>query len=131
MTYAHNAEIPAVKLADGSYGKGRGLVHHDLKPGNIFLTNVAGKRIAKIGDYGLSKAFDQAGLSGQTMSGDCMGTPCFTPRQQILNFKYARPEVDVWAAAASLYYMLTGEFPRNFANNQNPLELLQNNFMVS
>ncbi|MDF0552305.1 hypothetical protein [Kamptonema sp. UHCC 0994] len=42
------------------------------------------------------------------------------PRQQVLNFKYAQPEVDVWAAAASLYYMLTGYFPRNFAKNQDP-----------
>ena len=36
------------------------------------------------------------------------------PRQQVINFKYAKPEVDVWAAAASFYNMLTGTYPRNF-----------------
>jgi pSer/pThr/pTyr-binding forkhead associated (FHA) protein len=114
LAYTHNADIPNVRLADGSFAKGRGLIHRDLKPGNIFLANVGGKQVAKIGDYGLAKAFDQAGLSGQTMTGSQVGTPCFMPRQQVLDYKYAKPEVDVWAAAACLYVMLTGFSPRNF-----------------
>ncbi|MEG3841688.1 protein kinase [Microcoleus sp. herbarium14] len=114
LTYTHNAEIPNVRLADGSFAKGRGLIHRDLKPGNIFLANVGGKQVAKIGDYGLAKAFDQAGLSGLTLSGNAVGTPYFMPRQQVLDYKYAKPEVDVWAAAACLYVMITGYSPRNF-----------------
>jgi len=114
LTYTHNAEIPNVRLADGSFAKERGLIHRDLKPGNIFLANVGGKQVAKIGDYGLAKAFDQAGLSGQTMTGNVVGTPYFMPRQQVIDYKYAKPEVDVWAAAACLYVMITGKFPRNF-----------------
>jgi serine/threonine protein kinase len=64
--------------------------------------------MAKVGDYGLAKAFDAAGLSGQTRTGSMAGTPHFMPRQQVVNFKYARPEVDVWAMAASLYNILAG-----------------------
>ncbi len=75
---------------------------------------MGGKQVAKIGDYGLAKAFDQAGLSGQTMTGNAAGTPCFMPRQQVIDYKYAKPEVDVWAAAACLYVMITGYSPRNF-----------------
>ncbi|WP_414619390.1 protein kinase domain-containing protein [Calothrix sp. CCY 0018] len=126
LEYSHNVEIPYVKLRDGNFGKGKGLVHRDLKPGNIFLTYQDGKITAKIGDYGLSKAFDFAGLSGQTRTGSRVGTPVFIPRQQVLEFKYAKPEVDIWAAAASLYYMLTGCFPRDFTGNDIFLAVLRN-----
>jgi eukaryotic-like serine/threonine-protein kinase len=115
LEYAHNAEIPYVKTINGSLGKGKGLVHRDIKPGNIFLSVTEDENLlVKIGDYGLSKSFDLAGLSGQTMTGEAMGTPAFMPRQQALDFKYARPEVDVWAIAASLYNMLTGAYPKDF-----------------
>ncbi len=126
LQYTHNAEIPYVKLGDGGFGKGSGLVHRDLKPSNIFLAWIEDKLVVKIGDYGLSKAFDIAGLSGQTLTGDEAGTPVFMPRQQVLNFKYAQPDVDIWATAACLYYMLTGTFPRNFTNGDPFLAVLQN-----
>jgi serine/threonine-protein kinase len=114
LEYAHNAEIPYVKLADGRVGKGKGLVHRDLKPGNLFLCGAGDSLIAKVGDFGLAKAFDTAGLSGQTRTGVAMGTPVFMPRQQVINFKYAKPDVDVWAMAATLYFMLTCMCPRDF-----------------
>ncbi len=102
------------------------LVHRDIKPGNIFLTVKDGKLVAKLGDYGLAKAFDLAGLSGQTLTGTKMGTPAFMPRQQVLNFKYVKPSVDVWATVASLYYMLTGAYPRNFQGINPMLAVLKN-----
>ncbi|MBR8840748.1 MAG: protein kinase [Stigonema ocellatum SAG 48.90 = DSM 106950] len=126
LDYAHNAEIPNVKLGSGGFGKGRGLVHRDLKPSNIFLSNVNDKLTVKIGDYGLAKAFDLAGLSGQTLTGTKGGSPGFMCRQQLLNYKYVQPEVDVWAAAVCLYFMLTGTYPRNFTNSDPFLAVLQN-----
>jgi serine/threonine protein kinase len=115
LEYAHTAVVPAVRLADGSSGSGCGLVHRDLKPPNILLSGAGPSRIAKVADYGLAKSFDLAGLSGQTATGAVAGTRAFMPRQQAVDFKYARPEVDVWAAAASLYWMLTGgQPPRDF-----------------
>ncbi len=101
------------------------LVHRDIKPGNIFLTVDRGKTIAKLGDYGLTKAFDLAGLSGQTLTGSAMGTPSFMSRQQVLNFKYVEPDVDVYAVAATLYFMLTGTYPRQLEGVVDPmLEIL-------
>jgi serine/threonine protein kinase len=127
LTYAHSAEIPCVKRADGSLGKGKGLVHRDLKPANILLDSAGNHPTAKIGDYGLAKAFDLAGLSGQTLTGQKAGTPSFMPRQQVIDFKYAKPEVDVWTAAACLYTTLTGKLPRNAAGVDPFLAILSTN----
>jgi serine/threonine-protein kinase len=124
LEYAHNAEVPCVKLANGSVGPGHGLVHRDIKPANIFLCGSQGSWIAKVGDYGLAKAFDTAGLSGQTRTGTVAGTPVFMPRQQVINFKFAKPEVDVWAMAACFYNMLTCAAPRDFVRGQDPWRIV-------
>ena len=42
------------------------------------------------------------------------------PRQQIINFKLAKPEVDIWAATATFYKMLTGRHPRNYSRRTDP-----------
>lgn len=118
LHYAHNAEAPNVKLADGSYGLGKGLVHRDIKPANIFLSGAGSSQVAKLADFGLAKAFDIAGLSGLTRTGKIGGTPLFMPRQQVLNFKYAKPDVDVWAVAATLYFMITGMIVRDFVQGK-------------
>ena len=102
-----------------------GLVHRDIKPDNIFLTVKDGKLVAKLGDYGLAKNFDLAGLSGQTMTGTAMGTPNFMSRKQVLNFKYAKPDLDVWAVAASLYFMLTSKCPRDLTGTEPMLGILK------
>lgn len=117
LEYAHNVKIPSVKLKDGSTRSVHGLIHRDLSPHNIFLSDTSNKPIAKLADFGLAKAFETAGLTGNTRTGDIAGKPVFMPRQQVINYKYAKPDVDVWAAAASLYFMLTGFFPKDFPQN--------------
>jgi pSer/pThr/pTyr-binding forkhead associated (FHA) protein len=114
LEYAHGVELPSVQLADGRFAPACGLVHRDIKPHNILLAKDGDAYVAKIADYGLAKAFDLAGLSGLSVSGQTGGTPGFMPRQQLIDYRNARPEVDVWAMAASLYYMLTLRFPRDF-----------------
>jgi serine/threonine-protein kinase len=55
-----------------------------------------------------------------TRTGDVRGTAEFLCRKQVINFKRAGPEVDVWAAAASLYFMLTAATPRDFPDDRDP-----------
>lgn len=122
LEYAHHAQIEA-PLNDGTTRTVHGVVHRDLSPHNIFLSNDGQSQIAKVGDFGLAKAFDTAGLSGYTFTGTTAGKPSFMPRQQVIDFKFAKPEVDVWAMAASLYNMLTGKFPRNYEASGDPWEI--------
>ncbi|PSB14739.1 hypothetical protein C7B76_15370 [filamentous cyanobacterium CCP2] len=105
--------------------QGRGFVHRDLQPSNILLAQVQGALVTKVGDYGVVKAFDRAGL-GSTETGTVNETPLFMPRQRAVNFSHAEPEVDVWASAACLYHMLTGAYPRDFSGKDPYLALLQN-----
>lgn len=114
LDYAHNLEFD-LEQKDGTVSKAQGLVHRDLKPGNILFKTHRDRRVVKVADYGLAKAFDLAGLSGLTCTGQRAGTPFFCPRQQVIDFKYAQKDVDVWATAATLYFMLTGYPPRDFS----------------
>ena len=126
LDYAHNAEIPYVKLADGTRGKGKGLVHRDIKPDNILLTTNEANSQVKIADFGLSKAFDLAGLSGLSVTNGTMGTPVFMPRQQVTDFKYTKPDADVWSVAATFYYLITAKFPRKFNQGDSFYSILRN-----
>lgn len=112
LEYAHHAKVESM-LEDGRIKMVHGLVHRDFKPANIFLSDASAHSVAKVADFGLAKSFETAGLTGMTRTGNAGGTPVFMPRQQILHFKYATPDVDVWAAAASYYYMLTGMYPKD------------------
>lgn len=126
LHYVHNVDIRA-QIQRGFFkgtADAHGVVHRDFKPGNIFLSNASDLPAAMVADFGMAKAFDTAGLSRMTKSGTVMGTPVFMPRQQAIDFKYAKPEVDVWAAAASYYNMLTGAFPKNFRPGKNVWQII-------
>jgi serine/threonine-protein kinase len=121
LIYAHNG-VFEVKLPTGTVSV-NGIVHRDYKPSNIFFSIDGPTLIPKIGDFGLAKAFEAAGLSGHTNTGALAGTPVYMPRQQIINYKYSKPAVDVWAAAATYYYMLTGALTRDYQRGKDPLRI--------
>jgi hypothetical protein len=121
LEYAHHAKV-TVECEDG-LRDATGMVHRDFKPGNIFLADGSKYPVAKVADFGLAKAFETAGLSKHTRTGMEAGTPVFQPRQQIANYKYAKPDVDVWAAAASYYNMLTGHIPKDIHGKDVWLEM--------
>jgi eukaryotic-like serine/threonine-protein kinase len=119
LTYAHG-----VSFAEGLAGK-RGVVHRHITPHNILLPVAKSLHAAKLADFGLAKSFDAAGFSGHAMSGSGVrDVVAFMPRQQLINYRFAKPEVDVWACAASLYWMLTGLPPRDFPRGKDPITIV-------
>ncbi|WP_225653845.1 protein kinase domain-containing protein [Streptomyces pseudogriseolus] len=121
LTYLHEREADgdgAVRTVPDR------LVHRDLTPRNVLLTGARKRPRVKIADFGLAKAFERAGLSGHTVTGALGGSFAFMPRAQIVNYKYAGPPVDVWAAAACLYFALTGATPRDFPAGAEPADVV-------
>lgn len=108
----------ALDVLEGlEYAHRENIVHRDLSPSNILLAesrSYGARYVAKVGDFGLAKAFDQAGLSGLTRTGAKAGKPWYVARQQVVNFKNVPKSVDVWALAACLYKCLTGAYVRDF-----------------
>jgi eukaryotic-like serine/threonine-protein kinase len=98
-----------------------GFVHRDLKPDNVLLDADGTARIA---DLGLAKSFQLAGLSGMTATGVVAGTYYFMPKEQLTSYRQVRPTSDVWSMAATLYYLLTGQYPRNHEPGSDPLAVI-------
>ncbi|MDI7277568.1 MAG: FHA domain-containing serine/threonine-protein kinase [Anaerolineae bacterium] len=111
-------------LAGLAYAHEQGYVHRDLKPQNILLSGREGDWTAKVADMGLSKNFEEAGLSGHTVTGQYAGTAPFMPREQVINFRFAKPVTDVWAMGATLYNMLTGQYPYQFTRGEDPIQVI-------
>ncbi|NOY76004.1 MAG: protein kinase [Kiritimatiellaeota bacterium] len=116
LEYLHTRKIP-----NDSGREVRGIVHRDIKPANILLRKTKDGNVVKLGDFGLAKAMVDAGVRGITRTGCAGGTMAFACRQQILNYKHARPEVDVWSCAAVFYYLLTGSPSRDMGSVKNPM----------
>jgi hypothetical protein len=87
-----------------------GFVHRDIKPENVLIARMPHGLVAKISDFGLAKSFRGLGLSGLTFSGEMRGTVPFMPPEQMLDFKTVTPSGDLYATAATLYYLIAGEF---------------------
>jgi hypothetical protein len=109
-----------------AFAHDKGFVHRDLKPQNILLS----RGEVRLSDFGLAKSFQQAGLSGMSMTGGYAGTPVFMPREQITNFKYVKPVSDVWSMAATIYNLLTGAFPYPFSKDRDPIDVILNDDIV-
>ena len=114
----------AVQSLDGlAYAHRHGYVHRDLKPANILLTGPSSP-VAKLADFGLAKNFERAGFSGMTATGMVAGTPVFMPREQLIQFRQTNPVSDVYSMAATFYYLVTGELPRDFPPDKDPIEVI-------
>jgi tRNA A-37 threonylcarbamoyl transferase component Bud32 len=84
----------------------RGILHRDLKPGNILLDKSGQPHVT---DFGLAKKVE--GDSGMTRTGVIVGTPSYMAPEQAAAKKQLTTAVDIYALGAILYEILTGRPP--------------------
>jgi serine/threonine-protein kinase len=91
-----------------------GVVHRDLKPGNLFLARRAdGSRRVKVLDFGISKALTGSSVEelSLTKTAALIGSPLYMAPEQMRSAKDVDTRADIWSLGAMLYEMLTGEPP--------------------
>ncbi|NCC32690.1 MAG: serine/threonine protein kinase [Chloroflexia bacterium] len=95
----------AIQIADGlAEAHHHGIVHGDVKPANILLTEDG---CAKVADFGVSR---QLHLTMTTAPGLCFGTPDYVA-PEVIKTQKAIPASDVYALGVTLYELLTGYTP--------------------
>lgn len=99
----------------------RGLVHRDLKPGNVLMAGDAQRWRPRVADFGIAKIFAEGRDSVKTGTGVGMGTPSYMAPEQIHDASNVDQRADIFALGCILYEMVTGQ--RLFQGN-NPLHIV-------
>ena len=84
-----------------------GVIHRDIKPRNILVSQHDAGLRAKLADFGLAKYFADAGLSRFSGENEIKGTLCYMAPEQIENSRYATPKADLFSVAATLYTLIS------------------------
>jgi eukaryotic-like serine/threonine-protein kinase len=97
----------------------KAIIHRDLKPSNILVSEVDGKPLPRIIDFGVAKATSQR-LTADTMFtrvGDIVGTPGYmSPEQADSSGEDIDTRTDVYSLGVVLYELLVGALPLDFRN---------------
>ncbi|MFO0662016.1 MAG: serine/threonine-protein kinase [Polyangiaceae bacterium] len=96
----------------------KGVVHRDLKPGNIFLCD---DQTVKVLDFGMSKLQSAESL---TQEGFTLGTPEYMAPEQCIGAA-VEPRTDLYALGVLMYEALTSELPIQSSNRRELLDLHQ------
>jgi eukaryotic-like serine/threonine-protein kinase len=104
------AEVGIQACAGLDYAHRRGIIHRDVKPGNLMVTGGpvgGGEMTVKLTDFGIARAIEQTRI---TQVGSVVGTAAYLAPEQVRG-EEATPATDVYALGVVLYQFLTGRLP--------------------
>jgi eukaryotic-like serine/threonine-protein kinase len=102
-----------IKVCEGvQHAHQKAIIHRDLKPPNILVTEVDGKPMPRIIDFGLAKAVGaELPAEAMTRAGDWVGTPGYMSPEQADSSADVDTRTDVYSLGVVLYVLLTGDQP--------------------
>ncbi|CAM5475385.1 protein kinase domain-containing protein [Streptomyces coeruleorubidus] len=83
-----------------------GLVHRDIKPGNVMMTK---RGVVKVMDFGIARAM-QSGVTSMTQTGMVVGTPQYLSPEQALG-RGVDARSDLYSVGIMLFQLVTGRLP--------------------
>jgi eukaryotic-like serine/threonine-protein kinase len=92
----------------------QGLIHRDLKPGNLFIGKADnGRDCVKLLDFGIAKSLrnDDDPAVGPTRTGAMVGSPAYMSPEQLRNAAGIDPASDIWSLGVVAYEALVGQRP--------------------
>ncbi|HEU4628487.1 MAG TPA: protein kinase [Gemmatimonadaceae bacterium] len=99
----------ACEAAQGlEYAHRHGVIHRDVKPENLLLTEDGNTLVA---DFGIARAITPGAAPTLTQTGISVGTPAYMSPEQAAGERDLTPRTDVYSLGAVLYEMLAGEPP--------------------
>jgi serine/threonine protein kinase len=104
------AEAGTQACAGLDYAHRRGIIHRDVKPGNLMIVGGpvgGGEMTVKLTDFGIARALEQTRI---TQVGSVVGTAAYLSPEQVRG-EEATPATDVYALGVVLYQFLTGRLP--------------------
>jgi serine/threonine protein kinase/Tfp pilus assembly protein PilF len=123
MPIRHAAELIAKLARTVHYAHERGILHRDIKPGNILLD---AKGEPHLTDFGLARLVETESTVTRTM--EVLGTPSYmAPEQAVGNNAQVSSATDVYGLGAVLYQLLTGHPPFAGGTTYETIKLLLDN----
>lgn len=109
---AETADILVPVMAGLAAAHGVGVLHRDLKPGNIFITRGPyGEEVPKLVDFGIAKDLSLSEAKPLTETGRVIGTPYYMSPEQVTASPKLDGRSDVYSMGVILYHCLCGVAP--------------------
>jgi serine/threonine protein kinase len=104
-SYGEISELLKQLASALDYAHSRGVIHRDIKPGNIMFDD---NGLAYIVDFGIAKLMESS--TSYTATGTPVGTPMYMPPEQWRS-ENLTPAADQYALAVTIYNLMTGRLP--------------------